>query len=185
MQAKLKLIIGLGNPGKEYERSYHNIGFLFLDFVSEKLEDSGRTSPESKTAGSGKFSYRKISELYLVKPLTYMNNSGLAAAQAAKYFKVKAEEILVAHDDSDIALGSYKLAFAKNSAGHKGVESIIKSLGTKNFWRLRIGIRPHRELRTPRQRTKAMELVMKPVNRKDILKINLVFRDALNELKIT
>lgn len=184
MQTNLKLIIGLGNPDKTHQKTYHNIGFLFLDFLSEEMGEALGASCRPKTAASGKFNYLKVGRLNLVKPLTYMNESGIAVSQAIKYFKIKPEELLVAHDDSDIELGKYKLSFAKNSAGHKGVESVIRSLKTKNFWRLRIGARPGREWKPSRRRTKAMGLVLKSISKADSVKINLVFGDAAKELKI-
>ena len=116
---KVKLIIGLGNPGKEYKRTRHNAGFLFIDEL-ERL---------------------KI-KIILAKSQSFMNESGRAVADLIKFYKVKPESILIVHDDIDILWGNYKFSFGRSSAGHKGVESVIKSLKTKNFWRLRIGIQP-------------------------------------------
>lgn len=116
---KIKLIIGLGNPGKEYENTRHNLGFLFI----EELE-------------------RLKIKITAVKSRSFMNESGKAVADAIKFYKVKPENTLVVHDDIDILWGKFKFSFGRSSAGHKGVESVIKSLKTKNFWRLRIGIHP-------------------------------------------
>jgi len=102
-----------------------------------------------------------------------MNESGKAVKEAVKYFRAKPEEILIIHDDSDIELGKYKISFGRGSAGHQGVESIIKSLGTKNFWRLRIGIR-----RTKRK--KAGEFVLKKITPAD----KLVWERLFSDLKI-
>lgn len=113
----LKLIVGLGNPGKEYQTTYHNIGFIFLDLLEKKYPD-----------------------LKYLKPENYMNNSGQEVAKTANYFKISPENILVVHDDLDIPLGEYRLQFDKSSAGHNGIKSIIESLQTQAFWRLRIGI---------------------------------------------
>lgn len=116
---KVRLIIGLGNPGKKYERTRHNAGFLFID----ELESL------------------KI-KITLAKSQSFMNESGKAVSDLIKFYKIKPENILIVHDDIDILWGNYKFSFGRSSAGHKGVESIIKSLKTKNFWRLRIGIQP-------------------------------------------
>ena len=157
---EIKLIIGLGNPGSEYKNTYHNVGQLFIDHLAgEKANFKKKSS----------FEYFQLTNLLtLVKPLTFMNQSGGAALNARKYFNSKPREILVVHDDSDIPLGSFKLSFGRGSAGHQGIESIIKSLKTNKFYRLRIGIRPSKEIR----RKKANELVLKkiPTREKQILK---------------
>ena len=119
---EIKLIIGLGNPGKEYEKTYHNVGFLAIDFLAKNL-------PIAK----------------LVKSGSYMNQSGLFVAKASKKYGAKSDQIMIIHDDADIELGKYKISFGRGSAGHRGIDSIIKSLGTKNFWRLRIGIRKNQK----------------------------------------
>ena len=156
---EIKLTIGLGNPGPEYKNTYHNVGRLFIDHLAgEKARFKKR----------GSFEYFQLTDLpTLVKLLTFMNQSGGAAFNARKYFNSKSREILVVHDDSDIPLGSFKLSFGRGSAGHQGIESIIKSLKTNKFYRLRIGVRPPRET----QRKKANELVLKkiPVRERQIL----------------
>lgn len=144
---EIKLIIGLGNPGKEYQKTYHNAGFLAIDFWAKKP--------------------------FLVKLLksdAYMNQSGSFVSKAIKKNGLKTEELLVIHDDSDIELGKYKLCFGRGSAGHQGVASIIKSLVTKDFWRLRIGIR-----KIPGK--KAEEFVLKKINKKDLEILFEVFKE--------
>lgn len=133
-----RIILGLGNPGSKYESTYHNAGHLFIDYLTRKLElkKNGRSRSKATLTGF------EVGNRFFCKNLTFMNLSGAALKDALKIRKVKPEEILIAHDDSDIEIGSYKLSFQKNSAGHKGVDSVIKTLGSKNFWRLRIGIRP-------------------------------------------
>lgn len=157
----VKLIIGLGNPGSEYKNTYHNVGRLFIDHLAGKKANFRKESS---------FEYLELSNLLtLVKPLTFMNQSGGAALNARKYFNSKPREILVVHDDSDIPSGNFKLSFGRGSAGHQGIESIIKSLKTNKFYRLRIGIRP---AVVRQRRTKAGELVLKkiPTREKQILK---------------
>ena len=139
------LIIGLGNPGEEYENTRHNVGFLVLD----KIAKSGRLvngqdicqfkfdkSFNSETTKCKVFAKPSI----LAKPHTFVNNSGTAVKKLKLKYKVKSENIIIIHDDLDIDFGNIKLSFAKNSGGHNGVESIIKALKTNKFWRLRIGL---------------------------------------------
>ncbi len=133
---KVKLIIGLGNPGVQYQDTYHNIGHLFVDYFVKKYQ--------LKKEGGKNFVFYKKNGKILVKPLTFMNQSGTATREAKRYFEVRSEEILIVHDDSDIETGKYKLSLGRGSAGHQGVESVIKSLKTKNFYRLRIGVGPRK-----------------------------------------
>ena len=151
-----KLILGLGNPGQRFESTYHNAGYLFIDYLVHKLNLEEKGESGSKKA----LIYFKYKEKFFCKSLAFMNLSGVALKDALKIRKVRPEEILIAHDDSDIKIGSYKLSIGKNSAGHKGVDSIIKTLGSKNFWRLRIGIRPANE----KKRSKAETFVLKKIN---------------------
>jgi len=136
---KIKLIVGLGNPGKEYENTRHNTGFLFVDELAKYLKAPDFTLQKKLKAEISK------SEITLTKPQTFINKSGDAVLAVSKFYKIKPENILVVHDDIDILWGNFKFSFGRSSAGHKGVESIIKALKTKNFWRLRIGIQPIRQ----------------------------------------
>ena len=162
MEVKPRLIIGLGNPGKQYEKTYHNAGFLFIQYLMDK-----------KPANS-EF---RIQNSELLKSDVYMNESGKFVAKILKKHGVKPKEILIVHDDSDIELGKYKISFGRGSAGHRGVESIIKSFGTKNFWRLRIGIR-----KTAKE--KAGELVLKKISKKDWEILEKVFQTIFNYIRI-
>ncbi len=116
----MKLIVGLGNPGPKYKGTRHNAGSEVLDELAKE-----------KTAG-----------LVLAKPKTYMNNSGKAVKEMVKYYKIRPEDLWVVHDDIDLPLGEFKISKGRGSAGHKGVQSIINELGTKNFNRIRVGICP-------------------------------------------
>ncbi|OIO49204.1 MAG: hypothetical protein AUJ39_01480 [Parcubacteria group bacterium CG1_02_42_13] len=173
--SKYKLILGLGNSGKDYEHSYHNAGFLFLDSLLGEL----------KLKRVKSFAYAKIDGATIVKPLTFMNESGKAVKQAIKYFRLQPEEIVIVHDDSDVQLGKYKLSISRGSAGHRGVESIIKSLGTKNFARLRIGIRseanpPSLKLR----RARAGDFVLKKISKRDYMLLNSAFEKIAKEINL-
>jgi len=139
MQQLMKLIIGLGNPGKEYEKTRHNAGFLAVDKIIENFQFSIFNFQLKFNAeiSQGIINNEKVIS---VKPQTFMNGSGQAVKAIADYYKIKPEDIIVIHDDLDIPLGKYKISKGKSSAGHKGVQSIIDLLGTKNFTRIRIGI---------------------------------------------
>ncbi len=150
----MKLIIGLGNPDKKYENTYHNIGYLAIDFLTGK-------NKKFKVSKSKKFKYFKTENLIFAKSLTFMNNSGEGVKEAMEYFKIKPKNILIIHDDSDIKLGNYKLSFNKNSAGHLGIQSVIDKLGTKKFFRLRIGIRKIGDKR------KAAEIVLSKITKEN------------------
>ncbi len=132
-----KLIAGLGNPGKSYNGTYHNIG---AEAIYRIIGNKKLAKPFS-IWGEKPFKYVKTETCIYITPLTYMNESGQAIYSAIKHFNIKPEDILIMHDDSDIMLGSYKLSRNRGSAGHNGVKSIISCLKTRNFWRLRIGIR--------------------------------------------
>ncbi|MBI2443714.1 MAG: aminoacyl-tRNA hydrolase [Candidatus Magasanikbacteria bacterium] len=134
----MKLIVGLGNPGKKYERTRHNVGFLAVDWLAGEMrwQESARA----------RALYTKIDlngmAVELLKPTTYMNESGVAVAYVAKKHGLKSADIIVVHDDKDIPLGEIRAQPGRGAAGHHGVLSIIERLGTKDFWRVRVGIAP-------------------------------------------
>lgn len=129
----MKLIVGLGNYGKKYEKTRHNYGFFVIDEFAKR-----NNFPEFK---SSLFSLLSIkNDVIIAKPQTYMNNSGKAVKAIADYYKIDPEDIIVVHDDADIEIGKIKKGENRGSAGHNGIKSIIELLGTKNFKRLRMGI---------------------------------------------
>lgn len=135
------LIAGLGNPGAKYSRTRHNVGFRVLDeFLKENNLLFFKLSKKfDSLISEGKIAGKKI---LLVKPQTFMNNSGKAIKALTKFYKITSPGLVVIHDDIDLPLGKIKIVKGRGSAGHKGVESIIKELRTKNFVRFRIGIQP-------------------------------------------
>lgn len=147
----MKLIIGLGNPGKEYENTRHNFGFMaILDFY-EHHRDNFKEWKEKFNAqiAEGKFDGEKI---ILARPQAFMNNSGEAVGALTKYYKMlpdHLDDIWLFHDDLDLPLGATRLSIDAASAGHKGVESVINALGSKNFARFRLGIRTTRKDKIP------------------------------------
>jgi PTH1 family peptidyl-tRNA hydrolase len=137
----MKIISGLGNPGKKFEKTWHNVGFLILDEFQKR-----NNFPKFKLVKKfeSKISKKKFEseKIILVKPQTFMNNSGRAIKLLIENYKLKIENLIIVHDDIDVPLGKIKISFGKGSAGHKGVQSIIDELKTKNFIRIRVGICP-------------------------------------------
>jgi PTH1 family peptidyl-tRNA hydrolase len=166
------MVLGLGNPGARYKNTFHNAGFLFINFLT------GKFLAFKKPSKNKNFEYAAANNLIFVKPLTFMNESGAAAKSAMNHFKIKPAKILAVHDDSDIELGKYKFSFGRGSAGHKGAESVIKSLGTKNFWRLRIGVS------RKSKKTKASDFVLRKISKEDLKKMEEVFKLIKNDPKI-
>ena len=137
----MTIIVGLGNPGKEYKNTRHNLGWLFLETLQNQ---SGlEFTPWKKLIKvKGEISQSLGKKFLLLKPQTFMNESGQSVSAALRYYKIKPANLVVAHDDLDLPVGSFKIQTNRGAAGHHGVESIIASLGTKNFTRLRLGIKP-------------------------------------------
>jgi PTH1 family peptidyl-tRNA hydrolase len=134
----IKLLVGLGNPGPEYEATRHNAGFWWIDAVARQLKvglsvDKGYHGLVARTTVNGQ-------TLWLLEPQTFMNLSGKSVAALARFFKIAPEEILVAHDELDIAPGEAKLKLGGSHAGHNGLRDIHAQLGTDNYWRLRLGV---------------------------------------------
>jgi len=134
------LIVGLGNPGKEFENTPHNIGFGVLDRIADEYRQNWK-KVKPVFGEVSKFSY-KSGDVILLKPLTFMNKSGLAVKSALRFWKIDLSNLLVVQDDSDIEIGRLKIGYNQSSGGHKGLDSIIQSLGNQEFSRLRLGIRP-------------------------------------------
>ncbi len=175
------LIFGLGNPGREYEHTYHNAGALCVAALKESLQDDGG-GPKSSAAGmkiEKHFWYCKFPPgiiLAGVDPAAslYMNESGLAVREALAYFKLPPERLVLLHDDSDLPLGDWRLETDRGAAGHHGVESAIQILGTTVFWRGRIGIRP---AEAEGARRKAGDFVLKPISEEDQRLLAGVFKE--------
>ncbi len=135
----IRLIVGLGNPGAQYALTRHNVGFWLADALAAASGESFR--PEPKFYGEiCRVSPPGVGDLRLLKPTTYMNRSGQAVAAVARYFEISPSQILVAHDELDLPVGTVRLKHAGGHAGHNGLRDTIAALGTRDFWRLRIGI---------------------------------------------
>ena len=129
-----RLIVGLGNPGPEYEATRHNAGFWFVDHLADKLKAS--LAPQAKFFGKA----ARIGETWLLEPSTFMNRSGQSVAALANFYKIPPEEILVIHDELDLPPGGIRLKQGGGNGGHNGLKDIQAKLGTPDFWRLRLGI---------------------------------------------
>ena len=138
MSNKIKMIVGLGNPGSEYEQTRHNAGFWFIDELAWQYKAT--LKEEKKFFGSVARISISGSDLWLLKPSTFMNRSGQAVAALAQFYKIKPEEILVVHDELDIPCGRIKFKLGGGNGGHNGLKDIQARLGTPDFYRLRLGI---------------------------------------------
>ena len=138
MSLKIKLIVGLGNPGQEYEQTRHNVGFWLLDELAWKWKVNFKD--EKKFYGEVARAATPDGDVWLLKPMTFMNRSGQAVAALAQFYKIKPEEILVVHDELDIPCGRIKFKLGGGNGGHNGLKDIQARLGTPNFYRLRLGI---------------------------------------------
>jgi len=138
MHTPIRLVVGLGNPGAQYERTRHNAGFWLIDRIAQDLRadfalEKSFSAHLAKTRINGE-------PLYLLKPMTYMNRSGQAVGALTRFYKLPVESVLVLHDELDLAPGQVKLKRGGGHAGHNGLKDIQAALGSSDFWRLRLGI---------------------------------------------
>jgi len=163
------LIVGLGNPGEEYKKSRHNLGRIVLEFFRKKYDFSEWEGNKKK---QGLVSDGKIGEIktILLEPETFMNKSGLSVKSFITN-KKKAERLIVIYDDLDLPTGVLKISFNKGTGGHKGLESIVKSIKTKEFVRVRVGVTqttPKGKLKKPREEQKILDYLMADFGKKDL-----------------
>lgn len=144
----MKLVVGLGNPGKKYAATRHNAGFWWVDALAQSAGTACRQ--EARFHGEVAKIPGTAGDIWLLKPATYMNESGRAVGALADFFKIDPADILIVHDDLDLAPGVVKLKFG-GSASSNGVRSVVARLGSREFWRLRIGIGHPRELAASEQ----------------------------------
>jgi len=166
----MKLIVGLGNIGKEYENTYHNIGFQFLDYLCRKENFS-----ENKKLLS--LVYKEDSKIF-IKPTTYMNLSGHAIRLCMDYWKISLENILIIQDDTDITLGEFKFQKNRGSGGHKGIISISQHIKTNDFSRVRIGARS-----PDYENTKSSDFVLKRISDENQEILENVYKEIINIIK--
>lgn len=166
----MRLIVGLGNIGKEYENTYHNIGFHFLDYVCGK-----ENWQENKKLLSLIY---KENDIIFVKPTTFMNLSGNAVRLCMNYWKIDLENVLIIQDDTDILLGEFKFQKNRGSGGHKGIISVSENVKTNDFSRIRIGARS-----PDYEGLKSINFVLKKISTKDQEILEKVYKEVINIIK--
>ena len=169
---KIKLFVGLGNPGEQYVDTRHNVGFWWIDFIGQNHKLSLKNSKKY----FGEFSkHNEDGKVFFLKPSTFMNDSGKSVQALAKFYKIEPEEILVIHDELDIQPGTAKLKLGGGHGGHNGLKSIQTSLGSNNFWRLRIGV-GH-----PGDKSKVIGYVL---NKPSKIEMQLIQESIINSYKV-
>ena len=138
MSSRIQLIVGLGNPGSQYEKTRHNAGFWFIDAIARAYGISLKS--ENKFHGEAGKGHIDGEEVWLLKPMTFMNKSGQGIAALARFYKIDAENILIAHDELDLPPGTVRLKKGGGHGGHNGLRDTVAQLGSKEFQRLRLGI---------------------------------------------
>lgn len=168
--SSIKLIVGLGNPGKQYEQTRHNAGFWFVEEVARQYHQQFR--PETKFLGEVARIQANGHDVWLLKPITFMNRSGQSIQSLANFYKIAANEILVAHDELDLPAGSVKLKANGGHGGHNGLRDTIAALSSKDFLRLRLGI-GH-----PGHRDQVVDYVLHPPSKTDFQHIETAIYEA-------
>lgn len=172
--ATINLIVGLGNPGKQYYYNRHNIGAIFLDWLHTKLS----ADPWQKKNKIPALISLTPQGLILAKTTTFMNESGKAIKNLLNYYKISSSQLLVVQDDTDLLWKQYKLNFNRGSAGHKGIESIFSHIKTKKIYRLRIGVRPPNT-----QKIKAEYLVLQNFSSQEKKEFSKLFSEIFGILQ--
>ncbi len=168
------LFVGLGNPTPNSENNRHNIGFKLIDALNKKFSLSKQKPKFKGLLTTGNIVNKKV---YAIKPLTFMNNSGICIRELIEYFKINAEDVIVFHDDLDIEFGKIKAKFGGSSAGHNGIESIDKFIG-KDYSRVRIGIG------RPKTNTEAADHVLKDFDEDEILQLKEITDNIIDSIPI-
>lgn len=166
----MKLIIGLGNPEDKYKNNRHNVGFVVLDKLNKK-------SWQKSKGGLLLYSWFRP-DIKLIKPQTFMNDSGVAVKYAVNKHKVKTTNLYIVHDDLDLPLGSWKIQFAKGPRDNGGINSIVQVLGTKDFWRIRVGV----DNRNPEARTSGEKYVLEDFTPDEKVILDKVINDICKKL---
>jgi PTH1 family peptidyl-tRNA hydrolase len=170
----MNIIIGLGNPGKQYEQTRHNAGFMFLDVLQKRYEFPPFSFDKKFNAQTSQGFKASQEKIILAKPQTFMNHSGQAVKALIDFYKIEPKNIIVVADDLDLELGNYKISQGTSSAGHNGVQNIIDILGTKDFKRIRIGIEKEGG-RNQRGQIPGEKFVLQRFEDKELLKLSEIF----------
>ena len=172
----IKLIVGLGNPGKEHLAHRHNAGFWFIDWLAKTLESE--FSSQSKFFGETAETLVGTRKVRLLKPQTFMNCSGKSIQALAVYFGINANEVLVIHDELDLGPGNIKIKFGGGHGGHNGLRDTIKSLDTQDFYRLRVGI-GH-----PGTKNEVVNFVLSPPTKKELVLVEGCIDEAIGVIEL-
>lgn len=170
----MKLVIGLGNPGNQYQNHRHNVGYMILDRLAKKLEVE--LDIKKKKTVFGRAKHGKI-EYLLLKPLTFMNLSGEAALYMASFMKISVEDIIVIYDDMNIPVGTFKITVGGSDGGHNGVKSIADSLKSDGFTRIRVGIG------RPKHGEEVSDFVLSPFTKEERQKIRDISENIVEAAK--
>ena len=168
------ILVGLGNPGREYENTRHNIGFMTIDRLAHKWGVSLQKMRYRSLVGEARFNNEKV---ILVKPQTYMNNSGVAVASFVRFYKPALEQLLVIFDDLDLPFGSLRFRPSGGSSGQKGMQSIVNRIGNDEFPRLRVGVG------RPPGRMDAGDFILRPFNKREQEKLDFVLQAAADAIE--
>jgi PTH1 family peptidyl-tRNA hydrolase len=166
----MTIIIGLGNPGKKFENTRHNVGFMAIDFFAEK-----NNFPDFKLQKRFDAQISELENILLAKPHTFMNESGKSAKKLLENKNI--ENLIIIHDDVDLPIGKIKIVKDRGSAGHKGIESIIQNIGNENLIRFRIGIAPEKKV-------EAKKVVLKKFSKEEKELINQSIEKASQAIKL-
>ena len=168
------LFVGLGNPSPNSENNRHNIGFKIIDAINQKFGLSKQKPKFKGLLTTGTINGRKV---YAIKPLTFMNNSGICIRELIEYFKIDAENVIVFHDDLDVEFGKIKAKFGGSNAGHNGVASIDKFIG-KDYSRIRIGIGK------PQDKIQVADYVLQNFNEDEVMGIEKITENIIDSISI-
>jgi len=179
-------IVGLGNPGKEYENTRHNTGRLSLEYF-RKQNNFSEWREENKTKALVSSGNIRHDEIILIEPNNFMNNSGKSLLSFAKSLK-NVGRLFVIYDELDLAIGDFKISFGKGAGGHKGIESIIKTIKTKDFIRIRVGIAPKNifgKIKKPRGAKAVLDFIMRTFTKREEAELEKVFEQISEAIKIS
>ena len=168
------LLVGLGNPNPNHSNNRHNVGFSVIDAINQKFKLSKQKPKFKGLLTTGNISDKKV---YAIKPLTFMNNSGICIRELIEYFKIDAEDVIVFHDDLDVDFAKIKTKFGGSSAGHNGIESIDKFIG-KDYSRVRIGIGK------PEKKIEVSEFVLTNFSEDEKIELEKIIENIIESMPI-
>ncbi|EKE21940.1 MAG: hypothetical protein ACD_7C00088G0009 [uncultured bacterium] len=192
----MKIIIGLGNPGEKYTQTRHNVGFIILDEIQKKLEfpefefnkkfnalisEKNITQEKTEQSFLGKlFSSNNQEKLILVKPQTFMNNSGQSVRAVFDFYKLTPQDLIILNDDLDILVGKYKTSPDSSARGHNGVQSIVDHVGTQDIKRIKIGV--EKETGRASRQTPGEQFVLENFNPDELTKVVSLANNIISEI---